>query len=77
MKEVFIPIFDFPVCRRGGSEAGEREGRSEHVFTEAGVGVFRVERVDQECVVSLGAELRILVDRVAVVQTWPAGAREF
>ena len=46
VEEVLVPVIDSPVCGRRGREAGEREGGREHMFAEAGVGVFRVEGID-------------------------------
>src|SRR5690349_9272694 len=53
VKQVFVPISNLPVFRRGRREGGESEGRSKHVFAEARMRVFRIEGIDQQCITRL------------------------
>ena len=48
VQQVFVPIADLPVFGCGRREAGQSEGRGEHVLAEAGVWILRIERIDQE-----------------------------
>src|SRR5580658_5643092 len=53
IEQVFIPVLDSPVRRRGRGKAGQRQSRCEYVLAEAGIRVFGVERINQQCVVRL------------------------
>ena len=48
VQQVFVPISNLPVFRRGRREAGQRERRSKHVLPKARVRIFRIERIDQQ-----------------------------
>src|ERR1039458_344822 len=53
LEEVLVPVFHTPARGRGRDKAGQRERRRKHVLAEAGVGVLRIEGVDQERVAAL------------------------
>src|SRR5262245_55659814 len=48
LEQVLIPVRNLPVARRGPGNASQGERWRENVFAEAGVRIFRVERIDQE-----------------------------
>jgi hypothetical protein len=50
IQQVFVPILNPPVVRRGGGKAAQRQSGGQHVLAETGVRIFRIERVDEQCV---------------------------
>jgi hypothetical protein len=48
LKQIFVPIVDGPIVRRGGGDAGEGEGGGENVLSEAGVRILGIERIDEQ-----------------------------
>lgn len=53
VEQVFVPVAETPMWRRGCGEASEGESGCEDVLAEAGIGVFRVEGIDQQGIARL------------------------
>jgi hypothetical protein len=51
MQQVFVPVLDAPMIRRGCGQAGQGETWGQHVLAEARVGIFRIERVNEQSIV--------------------------
>jgi hypothetical protein len=74
-EQIFVPVLPAPIRGRGCRETGERKPRRKYVLAEAGVGVFRVERIDQQDISRLDRRSRqTRVERAASIS---GGIRRF
>src|SRR5258708_5004974 len=55
VEQIFVEVLNSPIRWRGRGEAGQRQGRREHMFGEAGICVFGIKRIDQQGIVRLDA----------------------
>src|SRR3954447_742084 len=67
IEQVLVPILELPVfrCRRG--EAGQRQCWRQYVFPKTCVGIFRVERIDQQRIPRLYWPCK----RCGIEEWWP------
>ncbi len=47
-EQIFVPILHFPVLRRGCGKAGQSECWSKHVLAKTRIGIFGIERINEQ-----------------------------